>query len=63
MKTIDQSVNQALNNIELLQNEDFADLMSALYSKLEEAENASHFDFCNIVEEIKDAIGHFVSTS
>ncbi len=63
MKTIDQSVNQALNNIELLQNEDFTNLMSALYSKLKEAENGSNFDFCNIVEETKDAIGHFVSTS
>jgi len=60
MKTIEQAVNQELNDLDLTMKRDFVELMAALYAKLEEAEDASHFNYVQIVEEVKDAIGEFV---
>lgn len=62
MKTIEQAVNKALNNLDIVQSKDFADLMASLYAKLEEAENSSHYNYTQIVEEVKNAIGEFVSS-
>jgi len=59
-KSIEQAVNQALNDLELTQNKSFTELMSALYAELEEAENSSHHDYVQIVEEVKSGIGEFV---
>jgi len=58
--SIEQSVNKALNNLELLQNKDFVELMSALYEKLDATEYCSQYDYVETVHEIKNAIGEFV---
>ncbi len=60
-KPIEQAVNQALSNIELMQNKAFVELMAALHEKLDATEYCSQYDYVEVVHVVKSAIGEFVS--
>lgn len=60
MKSIDQAVNQALSNIELMQNKDFVALMASLHEKLDATEYCSQYDYVEVAHVVKSAIGEFV---
>ena len=59
-KSIGQSVNQALDDLSLVDNRVFVELMTALYARLEEADYASCRVYQEIVDDVKSAIGEFV---
>ena len=59
-KTIEQSVNQALDDLPLVENRAFVELMTAMYARLEDADCASCHTYQEIIADIKSAIGEFV---